>query len=191
MRSRRRDKFDTGNGLVRSSSRKPHPFHANSQTYWPRPGLARRIGLRFRCGQQERPLSDFAAGAGKHCSGRSEHHRRRGPHPPRLLEARHRRTSCSFCCGACHRCRCSARMLRLNGASRRVLQTDAAQARSLGRHFIVGYSSFSEVAVLAEKGLISGVYITRHNVVGSIGGASERRDLGAAGKAARAPACHP
>ena len=35
-----------------------------------------------------------------------------------------------------------------------VLQTDAAQARSLGRHFIVGYSSFSEVAVLAEKGLI-------------------------------------
>ena len=50
---------------------------------------------------------------------------------------------------------------------RNVLQTDAVQARSLGRHFIVGYSSFPEVAVLAEKGLISGVYITRHNVVGS------------------------
>jgi beta-N-acetylhexosaminidase len=50
---------------------------------------------------------------------------------------------------------------------RSVLQTDAVQARSLGRHFIVGYSSFPEVAVLAEKGLISGVYITRHNVVGS------------------------
>ena len=50
---------------------------------------------------------------------------------------------------------------------RNVLQTEAAQARSLGRHFIVGYSSFPEVAVLAEKGLISGVYITRHNVVGS------------------------
>src|SRR2546430_9504119 len=50
---------------------------------------------------------------------------------------------------------------------RNVLQTDAAQARSLGRHFIVGYSSFPEVAVLAEKGLISGVYITRHNLVGS------------------------
>src|SRR6185503_7539709 len=48
-----------------------------------------------------------------------------------------------------------------------VLRTDAVQARSLGRHFIVGYSSFAEVAVLAEKGLISGVYITRHNVVGS------------------------
>ena len=50
---------------------------------------------------------------------------------------------------------------------RNVLHTDAAQARSLGRHFIVGYSSFPEVAVLAEKGLISGVYITRHNVAGS------------------------
>ena len=50
---------------------------------------------------------------------------------------------------------------------RNVLQTDAAQARSLGRHFIVGYSSFPDVAVLAEKGLISGVYITRHNVAGS------------------------
>jgi beta-N-acetylhexosaminidase len=50
---------------------------------------------------------------------------------------------------------------------RNVLQTDAGQARSLGRHFIVGYSSFPEVAVLAEKGLISGVYITRHNVAGS------------------------
>jgi len=50
---------------------------------------------------------------------------------------------------------------------RSVLQTDAVQARSFGRHFIVGYSSFPEVAVLAEKGLISGVYITRHNVAGS------------------------
>jgi beta-N-acetylhexosaminidase len=50
---------------------------------------------------------------------------------------------------------------------RNVLHTDAAQARNLGWHFIVGYSSFPEVAVLAEKGLISGVYITKHNVVGS------------------------
>ena len=50
---------------------------------------------------------------------------------------------------------------------RGVLHTDAAQAQSLGRHFVVGYSSFAEVALLAEKGLISGVYITRHNIVGS------------------------
>ncbi|WP_347335925.1 glycoside hydrolase family 3 N-terminal domain-containing protein [Bradyrhizobium murdochi] len=49
----------------------------------------------------------------------------------------------------------------------RVLRADAAQVRSLGKHFIVGYSSFPEVSVLAEKGLISGVYITKHNVAGS------------------------
>jgi beta-N-acetylhexosaminidase len=49
----------------------------------------------------------------------------------------------------------------------RVLQADAAQVRSLGRHFMVGYSSFAEVSVLAEKGLISGVYITKHNIAGS------------------------
>ncbi len=48
-----------------------------------------------------------------------------------------------------------------------VLQTEVAQAHSLGRHFVVGYSSFSEVAVLAEKGLISGVYVTRRNIAGS------------------------
>jgi beta-N-acetylhexosaminidase len=49
----------------------------------------------------------------------------------------------------------------------RVLQSDATQTRSLGRHFIVGYSSFPEVALLAEKGLIAGVYISRRNVMGS------------------------
>jgi beta-N-acetylhexosaminidase len=47
---------------------------------------------------------------------------------------------------------------------RNVLQTDVEQARSLGKHFVVGYSSFDEVATLAEKGLIAGIYITRHNV---------------------------
>src|SRR4051794_18106476 len=34
----------------------------------------------------------------------------------------------------------------------KVLHTDAAQAQILGRHFVVGYSSFEEVAALAEKG---------------------------------------
>lgn len=47
---------------------------------------------------------------------------------------------------------------------RDVLQTDVTQARDLGSHFMVGYSSFPEVAILAEKGLIAGVYITRHNI---------------------------
>jgi beta-N-acetylhexosaminidase len=47
---------------------------------------------------------------------------------------------------------------------RNVLQTELAQAHSLGQHFIVGYSSFPEVAALAEKGLIAGIYITKHNL---------------------------
>src|SRR5664280_2282574 len=49
---------------------------------------------------------------------------------------------------------------------RDVLQTDAARARILGQHFVVGYSSFDEVAPLAEKGLIGGVYVARHNIAG-------------------------
>ena len=49
-----------------------------------------------------------------------------------------------------------------------VLQTEPIQARGLGQHFIVGYSSFPEVAVLAEKGLIGGIYITKHNVGRSV-----------------------
>lgn len=50
---------------------------------------------------------------------------------------------------------------------RQVLQMEPVQARELGQHFIVGYSSFPEVAVLAEKGLIGGIYITKHNVGGT------------------------
>ena len=49
---------------------------------------------------------------------------------------------------------------------RDVLQTEVAQAHLLGQHFVVGYSSFEEVARLAEKGLISGVYISRRNLSG-------------------------
>ena len=49
---------------------------------------------------------------------------------------------------------------------RNVLQTEAGQSRVLGRHFVVGYSSVPEVSALAEKGLIAGIYITRHNVAG-------------------------
>jgi beta-N-acetylhexosaminidase len=50
---------------------------------------------------------------------------------------------------------------------RAVLQTEAAPAHVLGQHFIVGYSSFPEVATLSEKGLIAGIYITKHNITGS------------------------
>ncbi|MHC2158677.1 beta-N-acetylhexosaminidase [Bradyrhizobium ottawaense] len=47
-----------------------------------------------------------------------------------------------------------------------VLGASAAEARQLGPHFMVGYSSYSEVARLAEQGLIGGVYVTRHNIRG-------------------------
>jgi beta-N-acetylhexosaminidase len=47
-----------------------------------------------------------------------------------------------------------------------VLHAEGARARELGRHFIVGYSSFDEIAPLAAKGLIGGIYVTRHNVEG-------------------------
>lgn len=38
--------------------------------------------------------------------------------------------------------------------------------RAVGRHFIVGYTRFDEVAALAERGLIGGVYLGRRNVAG-------------------------
>jgi beta-N-acetylhexosaminidase len=47
-----------------------------------------------------------------------------------------------------------------------VLGASAVEARQLGPHFMVGYSSFPEVARLAEQGLIGGVYVTRHNIRG-------------------------
>lgn len=48
----------------------------------------------------------------------------------------------------------------------RVLQTEPVLARSLGQHFVVGHRSFDEVAPLAEKGLIAGIYVTGRNVAG-------------------------
>jgi beta-N-acetylhexosaminidase len=47
-----------------------------------------------------------------------------------------------------------------------VLQADGPRAQELGRHFIVGYSSFDEIAAFAAKGLIGGIYVTRHNIGG-------------------------
>jgi beta-N-acetylhexosaminidase len=51
----------------------------------------------------------------------------------------------------------------------RDLNIDVPHAQLLGRHFVVGYSSFDEVVRLAEKGLVAGVYITRHNVAAAGG----------------------
>ncbi|MBV9458766.1 MAG: glycoside hydrolase family 3 protein [Bradyrhizobium sp.] len=45
-----------------------------------------------------------------------------------------------------------------------VLRTEPSVAQNLGRHFVVGYSDFDEVAGLAEKGLIAGIYVSRGNV---------------------------
>jgi len=47
---------------------------------------------------------------------------------------------------------------------RHTLGADDAAVRLLGRHFVVGYTSVDEAGLLAEKGLIAGVYVTRHNV---------------------------
>ena len=55
-------------------------------------------------------------------------------------------------------------MLRSNGAKMQCCEPKPGKSHALGRHFIVGYSSFAEVASLAEKGLIAGVYVTRHNI---------------------------
>ena len=49
---------------------------------------------------------------------------------------------------------------------RGVLRTNSARAEKLGQHFIIGYTSFPEVERLAEKGLIGGIYVTRHNIAG-------------------------
>lgn len=47
-----------------------------------------------------------------------------------------------------------------------VLGASATEARQLGPHFMVGYSSFPEAARLAGQGLIGGIYVTRHNIRG-------------------------
>jgi beta-N-acetylhexosaminidase len=47
-----------------------------------------------------------------------------------------------------------------------VLGAEGPLVRDLGQHFMVGYNSFDEVASLAAKGLIGGVYVSRHNIKG-------------------------
>ncbi|OAF05214.1 beta-hexosaminidase [Bradyrhizobium centrolobii] len=58
----------------------------------------------------------------------------------------------------------SAAHLRFEVRKHDVLSASAAEARQLGPHFMVGYSSFPEIARLAEQGLIGGIYVTRHNI---------------------------
>ncbi|MCS3926485.1 beta-N-acetylhexosaminidase [Bradyrhizobium elkanii] len=60
----------------------------------------------------------------------------------------------------------SAAHLKFELRKHHVLAASATEARQLGPHFMVGYSSFPEVARLAEQGLIGGVYVTRRNIRG-------------------------
>jgi beta-N-acetylhexosaminidase len=48
----------------------------------------------------------------------------------------------------------------------RTLHAEGATAQELGRRFVVGYSSYDEIARLAGKGLIAGVYISHRNIKG-------------------------
>jgi beta-N-acetylhexosaminidase len=70
-----------------------------------------------------------------------------------------------------------------------VLHTEVAAARLLGPHFVVGYDNPDEAAMLAGKGLIAGVYVTRHNVAGRTGAElkAEIATLQAARTAAQLP----
>lgn len=56
-----------------------------------------------------------------------------------------------------------ARELEFLSNRARVLQ-GSPEARLLGRHFMVGYTSLDEVAALSARGLIGGIYVTRRNV---------------------------
>lgn len=56
-----------------------------------------------------------------------------------------------------------ARELQFLSNRARVLQ-GSPEARLLGRHFMVGYTSLDEVAALSARGLIGGIYVTRRNV---------------------------
>ena len=73
----------------------------------------------------------------------------------------------------------------------RVLQTDAAQARSLGRHFIVGILVIPGGGCSRREGPDRRRLHHQAQCRGIDGGASERRDLGAAGKAARGASLPP
>src|SRR5947209_4840340 len=60
----------------------------------------------------------------------------------------------------------AAAHLKLELRKHDVLAASATEARQLGPHFMVGYSSFPDVSQLAEQGLIGGIYVTRHNIRG-------------------------
>ena len=81
-------------------------------------------------------------------------------------------------------------MRRLNGASRTSCRPTLCRPEVLGGTSSSDILHYPEVAVLAEKGLISGVYITRHNVVGSTP-ARLKEEIAALQEKRRAAGLHP
>jgi len=79
----------------------------------------------------------------------------------------------------------SAAHLKFELRKHEVLAASIAEARQLGPHFMVGYSSFPEVARLAEQGLIGGVYVTPPQYPGPDGRCATCRDRRAPGQASR------
>jgi len=74
---------------------------------------------------------------------------------------------------------------------RHTLGAEDAAVRLLGRHFVVGYTSADEAGLLAERGLIAGLYVTRHNVARRTL-AEVKAEIGrAAGAPARRGPCAP
>ena len=55
-----------------------------------------------------------------------------------------------------------------------ILNTPPARAVRFGQHFVVGYRHVDEIEILAERGLIGGIFVTRRNVAGR--GAAALRD---------------
>jgi beta-N-acetylhexosaminidase len=56
--------------------------------------------------------------------------------------------------------------LAFEAARQRVLARNDEAARTLGRHFVVGYSQADAVMALAARGLIGGVFVSRVNAAG-------------------------
>ena len=60
----------------------------------------------------------------------------------------------------------AAAEMKFQARKQAVLHAEGAHVQNLGQHFITGYTSFAEVARLAAKGLIGGIYISHHNIKG-------------------------
>ena len=83
---------------------------------------------------------------------------------------------------------CSRESL-LEDRRRRVHRAPFEQAWAVGRHVIAGFTDLDDIAALAAKGAVGGVYITQRNIAGKSAGriAAEIRSLQAVRKRAGLP----